>query len=84
MLGCGNLEFPARSVELAGDAHPEEIWGYALRYMQGPDVNPNLNVIPKAVTNASFIKEDVKKIWLEKVYKAKKSFKLLESGLIGA
>ena len=62
-LGCGNVPFPQRSVELAGDAFSEEIWGYVLRHMKEPDVNPTVSTIPKASTNASFIKEDVKQMW---------------------
>ena len=59
-LGWGNLEFPTGSVELAEDAFPDEIWGYVLRYMKNDqDTDPTISTVPKASTNALFIKENV-------------------------
>ena len=71
-LGCGNLDFPTRSQELAEDTYSQEVWGYVLRYITGKEKNlQEGKEESQAVTNVSFIKEDFKNAWLDKVHKTK-------------
>ena len=50
--------------------------------MKEPNVNPTISTIPKASTNASFIKEDVKQIWLDQVYMTKNANPYLKLALL--
>ena len=66
-IGLGNLTFQERSQENAEDASPEEIWGYLLRYVPEEEEGAKKGE-KKAVTYASFIKEDVQDTWLDQAY----------------
>ena len=83
-LGFGNLEFPSKSFEHSEGAYPDKIWGYVLRYMKNnPNMeDPNISIVPKATTNASFIKKDVKQIWLDQRYVTKNANPHLKLALL--
>ena len=68
-LGFQNLEFTKPSQELGANAYPDEIWAYVMRYVPGQQEDVfELREATKDTVRVSFIRENCKKAWIEKIY----------------